>query len=315
MNPDHPVRALLSFHAFRTQDVGLLADKITVAGVRPDLFADSGAYSAHSMGVPIQLDDYVAWIARWDGLFTIIANLDVIGDHHASMHNLRELERQGINALPVFHTTTDDLGLLEDLCEEYRYIAVGGMVSFRRSADLFPWLVKVHKIARKHNTLLHGFGQTAQKSLLDLPWYTVDSSSWGAGHRYGIILLFDPYRGRIVRIKLDERRKWSRYANLVREYGFDPADFYDRSRNTRGKITGLAMASMRRHEVYLRERHGLVPGPVGNGLKMYAAEGGASNFVTAVEMGVRCYEPGYTPVDTTAPGYVPSEDPEDLPDE
>ena len=304
----HPVRALLSFHSFRTQDVGALYEACTVDGVTPDLFADSGAYSAYSVGVPIVLDDYVAWLNRWDGLFTVIANLDVIGNHHASMQNLRELERQGVNALPVFHTTTEDFGLFEDLCEEYDYVAVGGMVAFSTSTGLFPWLVKVHKIARKHGTRLHGFGQTKWSYLLDLPWYTVDSSSWGGGHRWGRILLIDTLRGRTMSVPLGDRKKWSQYATLVREYGFDPADFYDRDRNTLGKILGLAMASWRTQELYLRERHGVMTGPTGDGLRMYAAEGSGANIAKAVEMGVRRYVPGYTPIDITAPAYVPPAD-------
>jgi len=280
-----------------------MADECTVDGIRPDLFADSGAYSAHTMGVEIDVTEYVAWLNRWNGLFTTVANLDVIGDHAASMRNLRALEECGINALPVFHTTTSDFEVFEDLCERYDYVGVGGMVGYQPKT-IFPWLVRVHKIARKHDTRLHGFGQTSQRPLDDLPWYTVDSTSWASGYRYGNVRLFHPHQGKRVAMSLGDRKQWLKSASVVREYGFDPQDFYDRSRNTRGKIAGLAMASMRAEELYLRGRHGVQSGPVGDGLRMYAAEGSGSNIALAVEMGVRRYVPGYAATDTSAPDYV-----------
>jgi hypothetical protein len=277
----------MSFHYYQKVNMGDLFDAMFVNGDPPDFFADSGAFSAHNVGATISLEVYAGWLHKWRDYFTVYANLDVIGDHAASMRNLRELEKQGLRPLPVFHTHTQDFSVLEALCEEYDYIAIGGMVGYNANT-IFPWLVKCHKIARKHDTRLHGFGQTSWKPLIDLPWYSVDSSSWGAGFRYGIVPVFDYRSGKQVKLRLGQPDEWAPYASLIRSYGYDPADFYDRERNTRAVNCGLSMAGYRSLEGWLRKRHGVIPGPTGDGLKIYAADGSADNLRLGAE-GIRIY--------------------------
>lgn len=267
-----PIRALLSFHYFRGKDLDEIAEGLTVGDVRPDLFADSGAFSAQRSGASITLDEYESWVNKWRHVFTVYANLDVIGDGAASMRNLVELEKRGLEPLPVFHTHTEDMSVLEELCERYEYVAIGGMVGYR-GATIFPWLVKCHKVARKHGTGLHGFGQTSRRPLQDLPWYSVDSSSWTTGFRYGKVCVFDAEDGCSGMYPLKDRDLWLKREPLVRSYGFSPADFYDRSRNTRDHNICLSALGFRRFERWLLARHGPTKGPANlTGPRVYLAD-------------------------------------------
>lgn len=283
MTDTAPVRVLLSYHYFQKVDIDDIRRKLTLRGVAPDLFADSGGFSAFQAGMTIDVHNYARWLHRWQDHFTVAANLDVIGDHAASMRNLDVLEAEGLNPIPVFHTYTEDTKILEGLCERYDYVAIGGMVGFR-AADIFPWMVKCHKVARKHNTMLHGFGQTAWRPLIDLPWYSVDSSTWGMGFRFGTVPLFDDAKGKLVKIRLGDQPGWSRHARLVRSYGFEPAEFYDRDRNRREYNCGIAMEGYRRLEAWLRRRHGLVehPGDGAPGINVYLADTTIKDAVSAV---------------------------------
>jgi len=74
------------------------------------LFLDSGAYSAYSTGVPVNLGEYANFIKGLqkitDGL-TVYANLDVIGDPEATLANQKQMEEWGLNPLPCFHCGED----------------------------------------------------------------------------------------------------------------------------------------------------------------------------------------------------------------
>lgn len=281
-----PMRALVSYWSYKNADIGALWRDLHTNGKPPDLFGDSGAFSAYTQGVRITPDEYAAWIHKWRPYFTVYANLDVIGNAKASHANLRTLEGMGLGPLPVAHTNTGT-DYLKKYCAEYPYIALGGMVG-KTAKALMPWCVQAFKIAKPTGTVFHGFGLTSLQPLMALPWYSVDSSSWGAGFRFGLVTLFDPKTGKRTVVRLGDRAGWAKVATQVRSYGFDPNDFADRSRNTRAKVAALSAASFFSLEQSLRRRHGLVfmqPGDRpevrfdGGGLRIFAADGSGQNLI------------------------------------
>jgi hypothetical protein len=85
------MRILVSYHYYKKTDLDTLVAKLSPPV--PDIFADSGAFSAHTQGVSVSLGEYVAWLRRWSHHFTTYSNLDVIGDADATGTNQRRLER------------------------------------------------------------------------------------------------------------------------------------------------------------------------------------------------------------------------------
>lgn len=279
------LRILLSYWYYKDSDLDVLFAKYFNRPY-PEVFADSGAFSADSQGGHVDLLEYARWLKRWGHLFSTYANLDVIGDPERTAENQGRLEAVGLAPLPVFHTGSD-WSHLEELAERYPYIALGGMVPHMRFPKrIMPWLVQAFKIAQGR-AVFHGFGATSWEIVSALPWYSVDSSSWGQGYRYGQVPVFDPRRGRFVKLQLGSAQDWYRHAALVRDLGFDPADFADRARNDRSKICAISALSYMMAEQWLRRRHGEVhiPGRDGAsaGLRSHLADANPQRFVDAIE--------------------------------
>lgn len=156
------------------------------------LIIDSGAFTAHSTGKTIRLEEYAEWAIafdkHWRNKLTSLEfmNLDVIGDQEKSQVNLHKIESMGLRPLPIF-TYKADLSILDGLLERYEYIALGGLFD---KPNLQKWLdacffrvMKYHKkngIVRK----IHLLGVTTDWILRRYPCYTSDSSSWTQGFRF-----------------------------------------------------------------------------------------------------------------------------------
>lgn len=283
MTPDR-FRVLISYHYFRNVDLDELFGT-NWPGPAPEVFADSGAYSAKSQNADVRVAEYATWLERWQHHFTVAANLDTIGDGPeaaaGTLTNQRYLEDRGLTVLPVFHAGEPWSALEHYLEAGYPYVALGGLVG-RPVPSIMAWLVRCFRMAGA-STVFHGFGLTSWRPLADLPWYSVDSSSWGASYRYGQLRLFDAQRGRWVQASVGNHAELYKpdVARLIREHGFDPADFADRARYTRERTCQLSAVTWWRAEQWVRRRHGPVAMPAGDrppGLRWYCADGSGPNL-------------------------------------
>lgn len=279
-----PFRFLTSFHFHAKTDLQALVD---LRNGPCQIFADSGAFSAVTVGATISFPEYAAWLKHWDQLITVKATLDVIGDHKATMRNTRRLEDTGLRVLPVFHVGTPWTEL-EKLCAEYSYVALGGMVPHTNNPTaVMRWLVRCFQVGREHGTVFHGFGQLRLDILKVLPFYSADSSAWGANIRYGWSVLWDQPHRRMQKVTLGSAVDARRHAALLRGHGLDPVAFGDpgfarraaRSQETyHAEYSALlqsAASAYRRMEQWLVTRHRVSP-PQGwdsPGPCLYLAEG------------------------------------------
>lgn len=280
-----PFRILISYHYFKNVDMDAMMRKHFVEPY-PEVFLDSGAWSAFTCGVPISMPDYQAFIRRFDHWFSVYSNLDDMKCPETTYRNHQVMKDAGLSPLPAFHTGEDFRHLERYLDEGYNYIGVGGMVPYLKTPKkVVPWLLKAFRLAGDR-AVFHGFGATCWEIASSLPWYSVDSSSWTAGIRFGGVSVFDPVVGKFHTIQLGDRPAWAKHARLVRSYDFDPEDFADRARNVREKILGLCAASYMESELWLRRRHGLVsiPGGEGRGVKVHLA-GHAFDFAEVQKPG------------------------------
>ena len=148
-----------------------------------DLFLDSGAYTAFTKGVDINVDSYASFINEYKDVFTCISNLDDTSKNEKkSYDNQKALESLGCSPCPVFHTHEDPKWLKKYIDEGYEYIFIGGMVP-----ETTKWLrVWLDDLFDKYltntdgtpNVKLHGFGLTDQNLMFRYPWHSVDSTSW-----------------------------------------------------------------------------------------------------------------------------------------
>lgn len=145
------------------------------------VFLDSGAFSAFTQGVKIDLPGYCRYIQRNQDLILCASVLDGIGDPLLTWQNQLEMEKHGVSPLPCFHYGEDER-YLEWYLERYPYITIGGMVG-KNEEQLLLWLDRIwSKYLTDSQGLprlkVHGFGLTRVKLMQRYPWYSVDSSSW-----------------------------------------------------------------------------------------------------------------------------------------
>lgn len=282
-----PFKMLISFHYYRKVDV---AEQLARFPTRPMVFADSGAFSAYSQGADVKVADYAAWLKEWEPLFTTYVNLDVIRDPGATATNQRILEGKGLNPIPVVHTGTD-LKVLKDMTKDYGYIALGGMVGVPGPTAL-KWSATCFKTVRDTNTVFHGFGQTRDDVIQALPWFSVDSSSWGMGHRFGRLTLWTGRRFEVCQV--GDAKTAYKHAALIRKYGGNPEVIADRAKYDYKQVIPVAANSWRAYEAFLRRKHGSIPLPdrakhlheytpnkTADGLHLHFAEGAIDNLLTA----------------------------------
>ena len=182
---------LESFHYINNQKT---VDVMRQQGAK--VFLDSGAFSAYSLGVSIDINAYCDYIIRNRDILRIedgavmASVLDGIGDPLKTYQNQLYMESKGAKPLPCFHYG-EDPRYLEWYVQNYEYITIGGLVG-RAQKDQQTWLDTMwneYMIDGSGNAKLkvHAFGMTAPELMKRYPWYSVDSSSWIQAAAFGSI--------------------------------------------------------------------------------------------------------------------------------
>lgn len=156
------------------------------------LFLDSGAFSAWSKGVNINIQEYIKFIKKHKKYIDVYAVLDDILDPDKTLQNQKIMEKAGLSPLPCFHFG-EDLKYLEYYLDNHNYVALGGMVPISNK-DLFVWLDKLFRDYICDNkgmprVKVHGFGLTSLRLMFRYPWYSVDSTSWVMTSRMGGVMV------------------------------------------------------------------------------------------------------------------------------
>jgi hypothetical protein len=165
-------------------------EKIRAEGKR--VFLDSGAYSAMSKGVSIDLGKYCDYIHENGDIIEHASVLDAIGDPLATWRNQYAMEQRGVNALPCYHYG-EPTDVLDWYVDYYPYVTIGGMVPIS-TKQLIIWLDRIFEEHLCHpdgtpRCKVHGFGLTSLDLMFRYPWYSVDSSTWVQWSAFGMILI------------------------------------------------------------------------------------------------------------------------------
>lgn len=162
------------------------------------VFLDSGAFSAYTLGVSLSVEEYCDYIKRNIDIIRVedgnvmASVLDGIGDPLQTYRNQLEMEARGVRPLPCFHAGEDER-YLEHYVANYDYITLGGMVG-SSTQQLMIWLDRMWDRylvdgAGRPRCKVHGFGITAVPIMEAYPWYSCDSSSWIQSAAFGSIIL------------------------------------------------------------------------------------------------------------------------------
>ena len=160
--------------------------------MQPKIFLDSGAFSAKSKNIKIDVHEYIDFVKEHKANINVYANLDVIGKGKATWKNQRIMEFAGLSPLPVFHIE-EDMSILYHCIENYEYFCLGGMAGepARSRVIFFDRCFKIicDTPDKTPKCKVHGFGMTDVRLLLRYPWYSVDSTAWITTSRTGGVII------------------------------------------------------------------------------------------------------------------------------
>ena len=199
------------FEDDRDRLLGISEDKIDVAILESFYYADewteriipktkrflldSGAFTFFSSGKCVDWNDYlkryIDFINKNNVEKFFELDIDPLVGYKKVLEFRRILEENtGKRCIPVWHKSRGKEDFLK-MCEEYDYVALGGIVTKEIKANeyiYFPWFINE---AHKRGAKIHGLGFTNLEGLTKYKFDSVDSTSWTSGNRFGAIYTFD----------------------------------------------------------------------------------------------------------------------------
>lgn len=288
LHPHYRANILCSYHYFGTRR---MADYTGQFKAPPRLFIDSGAWSAFSQGVHINLNDYIRWLKANRDVIDVYVNLDDLRDPDITWRNQKTMEAAGLtDTLPVVHMGEPLDILTKYLDAGYKYIGLGRMVG-RATKPVGRWLATCFRMAEPYGAVFHGLGLTRWGLLSALKFHSVDSTSWASGLMYGMVRVFDPRTRRWQICRVGDRTTVTALGSAIRLYGIEPRQLYDRDLYEARFAAQVCGGSVKACELFLRSQKGEIPvpgSPADPGLHNYLAES-SGNWQVHAERGIHHY--------------------------
>jgi len=157
---------------------------------------DSGAFTflanqKKSVDWDAYVNGYAEFINKLD--CNLFFELDI--DPIIGLKNVEKLrktleQKTQKKCIPVWHKSRG-LSYFEDMCKEYDYVAIGGIVTKEIAKNEYPIFHKLLQIAYENKTKVHGLGFTSLELLKKYKFHSVDSTSWIYGNRGGFLYKFN----------------------------------------------------------------------------------------------------------------------------
>lgn len=155
---------------------------------------DSGAFTfmngKKSNDFDGYLTRYIDFIKKHDVKYFFELDIDSVVGYDKVKQLRKRLEKEtGKKCIPVWHKSRGKDEFLK-MCDEYDYVAIGGIVTKEITKDQYPFFTWFLNEAHKRGCKVHGLGFT---SIADLPKYhfdSVDSTSWKSGGRFGQLHIY-----------------------------------------------------------------------------------------------------------------------------
>ena len=224
---------LFSYHYIRASR----AFEEAVLALAPycDVLIDSGAFSDHYGGLaaakqgrkhnPINIDEYIEACRRYHGKVWQYIMLDVIKNPGASRANLERMTDAGLRPMPVF-VYPESYDRIPHMVEVNEHICVPGGASKTTRRFMWQRFQRAYE-ASDRKARIHGLGFVRWPDMFHLPLYSVDSSSWSTGGRFGSIVKFGGEGGMISfadskNVHKPEQRKYLLDNGVTVDQLYDP---------------------------------------------------------------------------------------------
>lgn len=148
--------------------------------------------------------DYCDFINKWDIEHFVEMDIDLVVGIEKVEEYRRTIERStGKPVIPVFHRERGE-EYFHRMCENYDYVAVGGLVGTTYARKHYHYLQWFIDVAHKNNAKIHGLGFTSVEGLKKFNFDTVDSTSWLSGSKFAVIDVWDPIKKKLIKKKKPE---------------------------------------------------------------------------------------------------------------
>lgn len=218
---------LMSYHYLQKSRVSL-ESKYKDLDVK--FFIDSGAHTYMNDDKYLDVDTdywekhiqkYLAWAEKNRNYIFTIVNCDfenLVGGERVIEWNEKYFEpfmlRTGIPVCFVWHQNSAKDW--EYYCKRYPYVGFTS-VNVEGEGIEFSEYVSRLRTAEKYNTLVHGFGLTRTSILPKLPFYSVDSTSWKSGFRYGQLAFWNGKK-----VQMLKKSDFERAFKFIDRYDLNP---------------------------------------------------------------------------------------------
>lgn len=204
---------LLSWPYISRSTTNRYRDVIKERGFPKSVMLDSGAFTAWTKGISLNLDEYSDFAQENLDLFDFIVSIDVLpsfkGDRSAhrltrefevsaekSWKNVEYLLSTGLtkkNLVPVFHQG-ESINHLKFLSEQGFFLIGISPGNDRSAGDKFSWLRECRKVVSvdglgRPSQRCHGFAVTDFSLMKSFPWFSVDSATWAISSGHGNVLV------------------------------------------------------------------------------------------------------------------------------
>lgn len=224
------------------------------------LFIDSGAYTyitnPEFENYTIeqwedQIHKYLNWARRHKNSIFAIADLDLqylVGNEKVYEWRKKYFEpfmlETGIPVCFIYHE--EGAEQWEYMCKRYPYVGLSLNVDGNIDEDD---LREKFRIAEKYNTLIQGMASTRTAMLTEYPFYTVDSTTWNVGLKYGEISVWNGTRMSRIKKADFESKAFPIINQYDRHFDFDLIREEDKTELIRVNAYAFIQA-----EKYIHER-------------------------------------------------------------
>lgn len=139
------------------------------------------------------IDNYISFINENGIQHYFELDIDVIVGYEEVKRIRAKIEREtGVKSIPVWHKSRG-IEEYKRLVNDYDYISIGGIVTKEIKREEYPLVKRIVQYAHDRGVKVHGLGFTP-KEINQYKFYSVDSTSWNAGSRFGTVYKFNGHK-------------------------------------------------------------------------------------------------------------------------
>lgn len=145
----------------------------------------NGTLSGKKQDFTKYIDRYIRYVVDYDVKLFMEFDVDKFIGYPKVLEIRNYINREaGRDCIPVWHITRG-VKDFSAMCEQYDYVAIGGMCTQEFPSTKMHLIPNLIKEAHKYKAKIHGLGFTRLKLLPTHHFDSVDSTSWISGNRFG----------------------------------------------------------------------------------------------------------------------------------